>query len=34
MQFVVEIVVRGIDYPSFRRIYYSDEFNQDVAQAV
>src|SRR5882672_5337733 len=34
MQFVVEIVVRGIDYPSFRRIYYSEEFNQDVAQAV
>ena|ERR1700722_2347296 len=34
MQFVVEIVVRGIDYPSFRRVYYSEEFNSDVAQAV
>jgi hypothetical protein len=34
MQFVVEIVVKGIDYPTFRRVYYSEEFNQDVAQAV
>jgi Protein of unknown function (DUF2505) len=34
MKFVVEIVVRGIDYPSFRRIYYSEEFNGEVAQAV
>jgi hypothetical protein len=34
MQFVVEIVVRGIDYPTFRRVYYSEEFNSDVAQAV
>jgi hypothetical protein len=34
MQFVVEIVVRGIDYPSFRRVYYSEEFNEEVAQAV
>jgi Protein of unknown function (DUF2505) len=33
MQFVVEIVVRGIDYPTFRRVYYSAEFNDDVAQA-
>jgi hypothetical protein len=33
MQFVVEIVVRGIDYPTFRRVYYSEEFNDDVAQA-
>ena len=33
MQFVVEIVVRGIDYPTFRRVYYSEEFNQDVAEA-
>src|SRR5271170_3753763 len=34
MQFVVEIVVRGIEYPTFRRVYYSEEFNQEVAQAV
>jgi hypothetical protein len=34
MKFAVEIVVRGIDYPSFRRIYYSEEFNRDVAEAV
>ena len=34
MKFVVEIVVRGIDYPSFRRVYYSEEFNGDVAEAV
>lgn len=33
MQFVVEIVVRGIDYPTFRRVYYSEEFNDDVAHA-
>jgi hypothetical protein len=33
MQFVVEIVVRGIDYPTFRRVYYSEEFNDDVALA-
>jgi hypothetical protein len=33
MQFVVEIVVKGIDYPTFRRVYYSEEFNKDVAQA-
>jgi hypothetical protein len=34
MQFAVEIVVRGIDYPTFRRVYYSEEFNQQVAQAI
>ncbi len=34
MKFAVEIVARGIDYPSFRRVYYSEEFNQEVAQAV
>jgi hypothetical protein len=34
MKFAVEIVVRGIDYPSFRRIYYSEEFNRELAEAV
>jgi hypothetical protein len=33
MKFAVEIVARGIDYPSFRRVYYSEEFNQSVAAA-
>jgi hypothetical protein len=33
MKFAVEILARGIDYPSFRRVYYSEEFNQQVAQA-
>jgi hypothetical protein len=34
MKFAVEIVARGIDYPRFRQVYYSEEFNRDVAQAV
>jgi Protein of unknown function (DUF2505) len=34
MKFSVEIVARGIDYPSFRKIYYSEEFNHEVAEAV
>jgi hypothetical protein len=34
MKFEIEIVARGIDYPTFRRVYYSEEFNQDVAEAV
>jgi hypothetical protein len=34
MKFEIEIVTRGIDYPTFRRVYYSEEFNQDVAEAV
>jgi hypothetical protein len=34
MKFAVEIAVRGIDYPTFRRVYYSEEFNQQVAEAV
>jgi hypothetical protein len=33
MKFAVEIVVRGIDYPTFRRVYYSEEFNAQVALA-
>jgi hypothetical protein len=33
MKFAVEIVARGIDYPTFRRVYYSEEFNQQVAKA-
>jgi Protein of unknown function (DUF2505) len=33
MKFAVEIVARGIDYPTFRRVYYSEEFNQQVSQA-
>jgi hypothetical protein len=31
MKFAVEIVARGIDYPRFRQIYYSEEFNREVA---
>jgi hypothetical protein len=34
MKFEIEIVARGIDYPTFRRVYYSEEFNHDVAEAV
>jgi Protein of unknown function (DUF2505) len=34
MKFAVEIAARGIDFPSFRRVYYSEEFNQEVAEAV
>src|SRR5258708_18219842 len=34
MKFAVEIVARGIDYPRFRQVYYSEEFNRDVAVAV
>jgi hypothetical protein len=34
MKFAVEIAARGIDFPSFRRVYYSEEFNQAVADAV
>ena len=34
MKFAVEISVRGIDYPTFRRVYYSEEFNKQVAEAV
>jgi hypothetical protein len=34
MKFAVEIVARGIDYPRFRQVYYSEEFNRDVASAV
>jgi len=34
MNFAVEIAARGIDFPSFRRVYYSEEFNQEVAEAV
>jgi hypothetical protein len=34
MKFAVEIVARGIDYPRFRQVYYSEEFNRDVAEAV
>jgi hypothetical protein len=33
MKFAVEIVARGIDYPRFRQVYYSEEFNHDVANA-
>jgi hypothetical protein len=34
MKFGVEIVARGIDFPRFRQVYYSEEFNRDVAEAV
>jgi hypothetical protein len=34
MKFAVEIVARGIDYPRFRQVYYSEEFNKSVAEAV
>jgi hypothetical protein len=34
MKFAIEIAARGIDFPSFRRVYYSEEFNQEVAEAV
>ncbi len=34
MKFAVEIVARGIDYPRFRQVYYSEEFNASVAEAV
>jgi hypothetical protein len=34
MKFAVEIVARGIDYARFRQVYYSEEFNHDVAEAV
>jgi hypothetical protein len=33
MKFAVEIVARGIDFPRFRQVYYSEEFNADVAEA-
>jgi hypothetical protein len=34
MKFQIEIVVKGIDYATFRRVYYSEELNKDVADAV
>jgi hypothetical protein len=34
MKFAIEIAARGIDFPNFRRVYYSEEFNQQVAEAV
>lgn len=34
MKFAVEIVARGIDYPRFRQVYYSEEFNKEVAATV
>jgi hypothetical protein len=33
MNFAVEIVTRGVDYMRFRRVYNSEEFNREVAQA-
>jgi hypothetical protein len=33
MKFAIEIVARGIDFPRFRQVYYSEEFNRDVAEA-
>jgi hypothetical protein len=33
MNFAVEIVTRGVDYTRFRRVYNSEEFNREVAQA-
>jgi hypothetical protein len=34
MKFAVEIMARGIDFPRFRQVYYSEEFNREVAEAV
>ncbi len=33
MKFAVDIVTRGVDYPRFRRVYHSEEFNGEVAVA-
>jgi hypothetical protein len=34
MKFAVEILARGIDYPRFRQVYYSEEFNREVGAAL
>src|SRR5271165_2871113 len=33
MKFAVDIMTRGVDYPRFRRVYHSEEFNREVALA-
>jgi hypothetical protein len=34
MKFAVEITAKGIDFPKFREIFYSDEFNEELAEAL
>jgi hypothetical protein len=33
MKFSIEIVTHGVEYPRFRRIYHSEDFNREVATA-